>query len=826
MDLSTKNRAVLVGLCTIVFFLGLAFLRVGFIDSLDLGLYDLTAGFRRQAQDNDPVVLVEIDDKSISRLGGWPWPRSVLAEGIRKIGQGRPEVIGLTLLLGGPGQEAAITELKALEELFNKTVLAGAGDSGTAFSYAIRNAKARLDHDAGLVEAIIEAGNVVLPVQLVGPETRGGERSGESYESLAGRSITGVTNPMDLPCPGADAVITPHRALLEAAKGIGHINPAADIDGKTRRDSLLLLFHGLYIPSYSLRLAAEYLNIPNDDIRAEIGSAVYLGSMEIPVASDSQMPVNFEKQPPAFNTYSYCDLLGDNVPAGVFKGKIVLVYVSAAGITDTVATPAAPYTPYGEFTAHAVQTILGKSFVKPAPRSVGTLAVLAVGLAIVSVFSRLRSRAAITAAFLMLLALMSGAWAYLFVVKGVWLDLARPGLQLVLGYTAVVLLSRTETGRSTVSESLRSSDTGNAIVFENWVKASGPMSAPVQDGDGLQAAGESACPGKASASIHPDGAAWLAGSGPAAAGGSAGRGRAEEAGDLPAAIGKYSIIKKLGKGAMGTVYLGRDPRINRTTAIKTVRFADEYEPEEVERMKKTFFREAESAGSLSHPNIVTIYDAGEDGDMAYIAMEYLDGEAMDKHTGKGGLLPIRRVIDYVADIADALQYAHDKGIVHRDIKPANIMLPAGGVPKITDFGIARMAATSQTRTGVVKGTPYYMSPEQFTGEKVDGRSDVFSLGVVLFQLLTGELPFCGDNPPALMHQIMNVRHPDPREYNPRVFKPLVAIIDRALEKDRERRYQKASLMAGQLRGLAKRIDAFLAQKKAATTQERRAAAGP
>ncbi|PQP33939.1 serine/threonine protein kinase, partial [Desulfobacteraceae bacterium SEEP-SAG9] len=140
------------------------------------------------------------------------------------------------------------------------------------------------------------------------------------------------------------------------------------------------------------------------------------------------------------------------------------------------------------------------------------------------------------------------------------------------------------------------------------------------------------------------------------------------------------------------------------------------------------------------------------------------------------------------DISDGLDYAHQKGIVHRDIKPANIMLLKTGVVKITDFGIARITATSQTQTGVVKGTPYYMSPEQISGKKVDGRSDIFSLGVMLFQLLSGEVPFQGDNPAALMHQIMNVTHPDLKKINPKIVKPLVTITNKMLEKDRNKRY--------------------------------------
>ncbi len=210
---------------------------------------------------------------------------------------------------------------------------------------------------------------------------------------------------------------------------------------------------------------------------------------------------------------------------------------------------------------------------------------------------------------------------------------------------------------------------------------------------------------------------------------------------------------------------------------------------------------------------MTIYDAGDEQDLAFIAMEFLEGSDLEPYTKKDKLLPIRKVIDYCADVADALDYAHDKGIVHRDIKPANIMLIKGDIIKITDFGIARITATSQTQTGVVKGTPFYMSPEQFSGEKVDGRSDIFSLGTMLYQMLTGTLPFRGDSPPALMHQIMNVKHKSPRTINPRIFKPLVTIIDKALEKERDKRYQRAMQMATHLRTLGKKVDAAIAHRK-------------
>jgi serine/threonine-protein kinase len=218
-------------------------------------------------------------------------------------------------------------------------------------------------------------------------------------------------------------------------------------------------------------------------------------------------------------------------------------------------------------------------------------------------------------------------------------------------------------------------------------------------------------------------------------------------------LGRYEIIKELGHGAMGTVYLGKDPSINREVAVKTLSYAD-VEPQQLNEVKDQFFREAEAAGKLSHPNIVTIYDVGEDDDMAYIAMELLKGKDLTEFCSKDNLLPPQRVLSVGAAVAEALDYAHQQGVVHRDIKPANIILLENDQIKVADFGIARvMSSSTKTQTGVIFGTPNYMSPEQVAGKKVDGRSDLFSLGVVLFEMFSAEKPFKGENINALMYAI-------------------------------------------------------------------------
>jgi serine/threonine protein kinase len=266
-------------------------------------------------------------------------------------------------------------------------------------------------------------------------------------------------------------------------------------------------------------------------------------------------------------------------------------------------------------------------------------------------------------------------------------------------------------------------------------------------------------------------------------------------------LGRYEIIEQIGKGAMGIVYKGRDPKLQRLTAIKTIRFIDDYDEDKVEKVKAYFYHEAEVVARLSHKNIVKIYDVGEDLDLSYLAMEYLEGQSLDAYCQAEKRLSIPQIVGITAQVCDALDYAHNHGIIHRDIKPGNIMVLNSGEVKVTDFGIARAAGSTKTRTGVIKGTPYYMSPEQARGKKLDGRADIFSLGVVLYHALTGKLPFTGENLAAIMYQTANADPTPASVYNTEIVQPIVDLLDRALAKDPQLRFQSAAQMAEALRSL-------------------------
>ncbi len=261
--------------------------------------------------------------------------------------------------------------------------------------------------------------------------------------------------------------------------------------------------------------------------------------------------------------------------------------------------------------------------------------------------------------------------------------------------------------------------------------------------------------------------------------------------DTHPTLGRYEILKEIGRGAMGTVFLGKDPRINRNVAIKTMPYG-EIEPHELDEFKTRFFREAEAAGKLSHPNIVAIYDAGEEHDMAYIAMELLEGCELTDYCRSDNLLPVKQVVEIVTAVASALDYAHREGVIHRDIKPSNIMLVKDQQVKVTDFGIARVIDASQTQTGITLGTPSYMSPEQVSGKKVDGRSDLFSLGIVFYELLTGKRPFAADGITSILYAIVNSDYPSLSRAGTRIPSCCVEIVDKLLKKNLTARFSSAA----------------------------------
>src|SRR5688572_5421473 len=270
-------------------------------------------------------------------------------------------------------------------------------------------------------------------------------------------------------------------------------------------------------------------------------------------------------------------------------------------------------------------------------------------------------------------------------------------------------------------------------------------------------------------------------------------------------LGRYKIVAEIGQGAMGVVYKAVDPIIDRTVAIKTINL--NLSRQELEEYEARFQQEIKAAGRLNHPNIVTIYDVGKTDAVAYMAMEFLEGAELKDIIASGTLLPSDQVVDIIVQVADGLWFAHQQDIVHRDVKPSNIMVMKGGIAKITDFGIARLPNSAvKTMTGLILGSPRYMSPEQVIGKAIDARSDIFSLGVVLYEALTGVAPFDGDNVNAIMYATVNTTPPPPSQHNRAVPAMLDLIVAKAMAKLLEDRYQSIKEFADDLREVRRQMD--------------------
>ncbi len=811
------------GMSITLVFLWLAYARVEFIDALELKLYDLRMRMLETPYAKSDIVLVDIDDDSLEKIGRWPWPRSVIADGLAKISAGNPQFIGLNILFLEPEENSGLTLLKKLETIFREQVLDPDNPKEKEFQDLLSQLQTRMDHDVALAEAVRAAGNVVLPMVFI--RSLAVDEAGLEPDAEAAKYSMPALNQQQAIYPRAQELLLPLAGLQEAAVGIGHLSLIPDADGVARRARLVYGYRGLFLPSYALTLAASYLHTPLSQVTVNLGASIDIGRLSIPLTVTSEFLVGFKGARDSFTRYSYFDVISDKIKGTPFKNKIVLLGVSASGIGQPLSTPTDPLMSRSEYSANTLWSILNKRFiVEPDWGALAELGcVLFVGLLITFVFARLKAVLA-GVLFLVCCGAITGGAVYLFVAKGLWVTSTYPLLELVVGYIGVVSLKYfvTEVGKEKIEEESAESNRMLGLSFQEQgrlemafdkfrrcpvdkgmkdilyglaqdferkrqfhkavgvyehIEAHDPNFKDVsQRKSRLMQVGETVV-------LGADSADPLLGTST----------------DTRPTLGRYEILKQLGKGAMGIVYLGRDPRINRTTAIKTFNFPTELDEEETAKLKRRFFQEAESAGTLSHPNIVTIYDAGEEHDLAYIAMEFLEGHDLQRYVKEESLLSLQRVLAYGADIADALDYAHQKGIVHRDIKPANIMLLHSGVIKITDFGIARITATSQTQTGVVKGTPHYMSPEQISGEKVDGRSDIFSLGVMLYQLISGETPFKGENMAALMNQILHVEPKNLRTLNPDVPEPLVRVLAKSMEKDRDNRYKRAASMAKDLR---------------------------
>ena len=821
------------------------------MQSLERKAYDL--GVKASSKNpNDRIAIIAIDDQSINNIGRWPWSRDVHAKMTDLLSGAKAKVIGNTVFFFEPQVDPGLIYITKLLELSGgKSSLVApvvpAASVATAsavpealpaataqpspelaqFTALLRDAEIALNTDRKLAESYTKAGNVMLPLVFTLGNPRG--KPDKALPKFTDKSSFEDKNGEAVP---SSAIQLPIDLLGSAAAGIGHLNDLPDVDGGIRTEPLVVQYFDRYFPSYSLMIAAKSLNLGVGDIKVGWGEQLKLGKLGITTNYRNEMYTFYYKDredKKAFQIDSFYDVLTGKIPAGKYADKIVLIGPTAAGVGTSFPTPvSAAMTPV-EKMAHSVSSILSEHFFVAPSWAVWLelLVFLVIAAYLIALLPKLKAKPAGIITLGILAALVVTHFA-LMTSAGMWIQLMVPAL-LLIGH---LLLT---TKRFIVTEAgKQKSDTDSAesnrmlglafqgqgqldMAFDKFRKV--PFDGPLMDNlynlgldferkrqfNKAQSVYEHMLghdpkykdlEQKISRAKNLSEAVMLGGGG--------GRTNASildaaGQGEKPM-LGRYQIEKELGKGAMGVVYLGKDPKIGRAVAIKTMALSQEFEADELTEAKERFFREAETAGRLNHQNIVTIYDTGDEHDLCYIAMELLKGQDLVPYTKSESLLPIPRVVSIFARVADALGYAHRQNVVHRDIKPANIMYDLeGDNPKVADFGIARVTDSSKTKTGMVLGTPSYMSPEQLSGKKVDGRSDLFSLAVSIYQMLCGHLPFVGDSMAQLMFKIANEEPADIRTLNPAIPEGLAEVLKRAMTKDADQRYQSGEEFAAALR---------------------------
>ena len=782
-----------------------------FLQSLETMTYDFSMNKNRQLTNtSNRIAIITIDKKSTIKLGQWPWERSVIADMLDILTNAKAKTIGLQFPLISERNNYKRDNFNKLKNYVESTK-GLKSKQAKKLKILVRNAEKELDTDGLLSKSISKAPNLILTMN---PQSA----SNHSVEDIirpsiinkirlkGKKSIQATSSINSFP-----SILFPLNSFAENARGIGHSDFIYDHKGMVRSQSLILKYNKNYFSSFSLLLAARSQGIPTSSIRIT-KSGVKLGERNIKTNSEKQfypvfLPQNSEQT--SYNHYSFYNVLNGNVPPEKFRNKTVIIGLSDISssnkYTTSSDTMSAPF-----ITANIVNSLIDQNYYTK-PEWAKTFEVIVFIVVLLYLFLAVPHFSTTITAFvnLFLITVLIAINQYFLIVEHVWIQIAATIFVLFFGHILFASYHYLSSGKrkflAESADSIRMLVTALQSQGQIDMAMDKLRSIPKTDASVLGLAYEIAQDyeskrqyGKAISTYeyilnhdknfrdtakrkeraeNIDGAALLHSNS-----------IITDVIDTMPKLGHYEVEKEIGRGAMGVVYLGRDSKIDRTVAIKTLALSEEFGGNELKDVTKRFFNEAQVAGKLNHPNIVTVYDAGQEHDLTYMAMEYLDGHDLT-HYIEGKKKPkVDWVLDIIWHIAGALDYAHDAGIIHRDVKPANIMYSKVGTVKIMDFGIARVIDSSTTKTGTALGTPSYMSPEQISGEKVKGSSDFFSLGVTMYELLTGELPFKGDSLPAMIFQITTKRQPSITTLRKKLPTCVKTIVDKLLQKDPKKRY--------------------------------------
>jgi serine/threonine-protein kinase len=738
------------------------------LDRIEQFLQDQMFLLRGDKKVPEDIVIVGIDDRTLESMGDWPWHRNKTSRLIDAIAAQDPRTILVNLTFDPNDYQR----------------MAGYSDT--------------------LAASIAKSGKTVLGYYY--SQTEPPVPGKPLPEGLSNSAYRNFENPQEFsryPPPAAFSLLPPSKTLANSASGIGFFNVQSDRDRIIRWQPLIVGYRGEFYPSVHIAAAVSFMGADREEISVEVGKTIYIGGREIPVDGSGKLKINFNGPEKSFRYYSAVDIVDKMVSPRELTGKLVLVGYTAFASTDIYSTPVSRKIPGVELTANVIENIVHGNFLKGISNQIpiNIAVIVAIGLFGAFVLPKISflNRIAVLVLFLIILANLSYV---LFTAFNISFKFLYPGLEIGILLLVTPLMNVKNDSADEVVE-----EDDDDVDYERLLSSSSqaiPTQALVNQTVGQQQYTETVS-GK-SATL----ASAAAGSGTIATGVDI-----SATGTMPVPtestaatgatmdhFGRYKLIEVLGKGAMGMVYKGLDPAIDRLVALKTIRLDQIIDPDESNELRERLEREAKAAGKLSHHNIVTIYDVGEESAVQYIAMEYLQGSTLEELLISGINWDYKTLSNVMIQVCDALDYAHENRVVHRDVKPANIMIMEGSKVKVMDFGIARLdTSKSMTQTGTALGTPNYISPEQLKGQPVDRRSDIFSVGVVFYELLTGEKPFKGDTLSALIYSILHTNPPMPSEVNldvPRIFDKIIA---KALVKDPDLRFQTARDLASILRKL-------------------------
>ncbi|MBW2028390.1 MAG: CHASE2 domain-containing protein [Deltaproteobacteria bacterium] len=726
-----------------------------FTDVFERKAYDLRARMTAQKVRNPAIELVVISERDLAEFGPLPWRGDIIAQVVNNLSLAGARVIAFNIPFRETAENLPLKTLNDLKKSYERLGLVKEGPN-LSFYHRLVQALAQLDHEKKLYTAMKEAGNVVLPVHF-DVSTR--EKDKEIPEFVPKNAIKnikisvspGIREPIILvskmePIP---------RALAQVAAAIGFDNIFPQDDGRIRDQVHVLRYQrDIHFPSLAIAIAKVFFGIQGEGLGLSLGKNILLKrdkppvSVEIPVTGPQMRSlIKWNRGPgAAFHRVPISKVLKNEIATGLFKNKIAIIGTSGGTPPGLFETPLSRGIPALEIIANSVENILDQRFLsRPDWSRFLELGILVLfGLFLTLLLPRMDTSLGIAAA--LGLALLYGITGFVsFVFFSTWVKVAPPIMMLLFGGLVIILVKRLS-GLEALSEPVA------AIELTE-------VAEPVP----------------------------------------------EETAPKPALRG-FKLGEELGRGTLGKVYRAVDPKTDRVFAVKTIHLGSL--PEDIaSETKERLISGVRSAKLLKHPNIVRVFGYGSEAETLFIVMTFVEGRSLGHYVQKDRLLPLREALSVCGQVAEGLEYAHGMGIVHGNIKPTNIILDgSGGIARITDFGMVNIAPASGTKPDSPAGLPLYMSPEQVLGKKIDGRSDVFSLGVVLYQLLCHVNPFASEDINTIMRRIVKDEPISVRRLNPSVPSVVEMIMAKVLQKDPDKRYQRSGLLAEHIKKVVQRID--------------------